>query len=126
MEDKDREIWVGENRLYLGEDNILHVIRVGEVDKEASTEITTSALKIANLVDGKVKILTDLNRAGKSSSEARKVYQKMLEHEKFNKVALWGLHSMARVIASFAMGVTKKRDIHFFKTKEEALAWLKE
>jgi hypothetical protein len=30
------------------------------------------------------------------------------------------------VLASFVMGVTKKEEVYFFKTKEEALAWLKE
>jgi len=29
------------------------------------------------------------------------------------------------VLASFLIGNTKKKDIAFFKTKEEALAWLK-
>jgi len=126
MEEKDRGIWVADNRLYLDEDNILHVIRVGVVDKEAAIEIASSALKLVELVDGKVKILTDLNRAGSSSSEARKVYQEMLEHEKFDRLALCGLHPVARVIASFTMGVTKKRTVRFFATKAEALAWLKD
>ena len=126
MEEKDRGIWVADNRLYLDEDNILHVIRVGVVDKEAAIEIASSALKLVELVDGKVKILTDLNRAGGSSSEARKVYQEMLEHVKLDRLALCGLHPVARVIASFTMGVTKKRTVRFFTTKAEALAWLKD
>jgi len=29
-------------------------------------------------------------------------------------------------MASFFMGASKKKDMRFFKTKEEALAWLKE
>ena len=126
MEEKDRGIWVADNRLYLDEDNILHVIRVGVVDKEAAIEIASSALKLVELVDGKVKILTDLNRAGGSSSEARRVYQEMLEHVKLDRLALCGLHPVARVIASFTMGVTKKRTVRFFTTKAEALAWLKD
>jgi hypothetical protein len=126
MEEKDRGIWVADNRLYLDEDNILHVIRVGVVDKEAAIEIASSALKLVELVDGKVKILTDLNRAGGSSSGARKVYQEMLEHVKLDRLALCGLHPVARVIASFTMGVTKKRTVRFFTTKAEALAWLKD
>ena len=50
----------------------------------------------------------------------------MLENEKIGKVALFGLHPVARVIAAFIMGITRKKDMRFFKSKEEALAWLKE
>ena len=126
IETQDREIFVGENQLYLGEDNIIYVIRVGEADEEIATDITNTGLKLADLVNGKVKILADLNKAGKSSSDARKIYQKHLKHNKFDKVALYGLHPVARVIATFGMGITKKKDVRFFKTKEEALLWLKE
>jgi len=48
------------------------------------------------------------------------------EYEKTGKVAVFGLHPVARVIASFVMGVSKNKDMRFFKAKEEALAWLKE
>ena len=34
------------------------------------------------------------------------------------------MHPVARVLASFVMTITKKNEIDFFKTKEEALAWL--
>ncbi|MBE3140395.1 MAG: hypothetical protein IMZ53_07420 [Thermoplasmata archaeon] len=30
----EREIWVGENRMYLGEDNILYITLVGEMDEK--------------------------------------------------------------------------------------------
>ena len=52
--------------------------------------------------------------------------QEAFEDEKIGKVALFGLHPVARVIASFVMGVTKKEDMRFFRTKEEALAWIKD
>ena len=50
----------------------------------------------------------------------------MHEDEKLVKIAIFGLNPVARVIASFIMGVAKKKDQRFFKTKEEALAWLKQ
>ncbi|GAH16624.1 unnamed protein product [marine sediment metagenome] len=34
MREEDREIWVGENRLYLSEDNILYETVVGEQDEK--------------------------------------------------------------------------------------------
>jgi hypothetical protein len=126
MDEKDREIWVGKNRLYLGEDNIIHVTNVGEVDEKMAIAIKEAVLKLMNMVEGKVHTLTDLNRAGKTLPAAKKVFQELAEHEKQGKNAFFGLHPVAKVIASFFMGISKKKDMCFFKTKEEALAWLKE
>ena len=121
----EREIWAGESRFYLGEDNIIYCTSVGGIDAEMAIAIDEATLKLMNMVEGKVNVLIDLTRTGQPTSEARKIGQQTFEHEKFGKVAMFGMHPVARVIASFIMGVTKKEDMHFFKTKEEALAWLK-
>ena len=122
----EREIWVGESRFYLGEDNILYETVVGEQTERMATEMRKVTEKLQNIVDGKVNVLIDLNEAGTPSSGARKIGQEAFENEKVGKIALFGLHPVARVIASFVMGVTRKKDIRFFKTKEKALTWLKE
>ena len=126
MKEKDREIWVGENRIYLGEDNIVRLTILGEVDEETEIGINEACYKFMNMVEGKMHALIDLNRAGKTSPGARKRQKEISEHEKTGKVALFGLHPVARVVASFVMGISKNQDMRFFKTEEEALAWLKE
>ena len=126
MDEKDREIWVGENRLYLGEDNTLHISDVGKVDEKIAILGKNAAFKLISMVEGKVNVFIDINQAGKQSPEARKIWKEFSEHEKFGKIALFGMHPVARVLASFVMGTTKKKDLRFFKTKEKALAWLKE
>jgi len=99
---------------------------VGELDEETQIGINESGYKLMNTVEGKVHALVDLNKAGKVSPKARKRQVEISEHEKTAKVALFGLHPVARVVASFFMGVSRKKDMRFFKTREEALAWLKE
>ena len=126
MEGKDREIRVGENGLYLDTDNIIHITILGELDEETQVGINDAGYKLMNTVEGKVHALVDLNKAGKVSPEARKRQVEISEHEKTAKIALFGLHPVARVIASFFMGISRNKDMRFFKTKEEALAWLKE
>jgi hypothetical protein len=126
MEDKDREIWVGKNRMYLGEDKIVRITVVGELDEETQTAINSAGDKLISMVEGKVNVLIDLNKAGKMSPGARKRQIEISEHEKAAKIAMFGLHPVARVLASFFMGVSQKKDMRFFKTEEEALAWLKE
>jgi len=126
MEEKDREIWVGENRIYLGEDNIIHFINVGEHDEKIAIACKEAILKFFNTVDGEVHGLIDLSKAGKQSPEARKIWREISEFENTAKVAIHGLNPVARVIASFVMGVSKNKNMRFFKTKEAAIAWLKE
>ena len=126
MNEGNREIWVGENRLYFGENDIINGTYIGDIDVKMANELREANLKLMNLVEGKVKILNDMNRIGKPSFEARKIFQEFTLHEKIEKVAFFGLHPVARVIASFFIGRSKKKDMRFFETKEEALAWLKE
>ena len=122
----EREIWIGENRLYFGEDNICYITVVGEVDEEIAIAIKEIDLKFKNTTEEKMNILADLNKAGKQSSEARKIWKEMTEHEKSGKIAMVGMHPVARVLAAFVMGVTNKKDMRFFESRGEALAWLKE
>ncbi len=127
MQEKDREIWIGENRLYLGEDDILYETVVGVVDAKIAIAFKEASLKLRSKAEGRViNTFIDLSRAGKPTPEARRIAQQRLEDEAIGKVAMFGMHPATRVIASFVMGVTRKEDMRFFKSKEEALAWLKE
>lgn len=122
----EREIWVGENRFYLGEDNIIYAEEVMRPDDKIALAEKDAILKLANLLEGKVDFTVDLNESGAPSAQARNIYQSLVEHEKIGKVAMFGLHPVASVMSAFLIGVTQKKDIRFFKTKEEALTWLKE
>ncbi len=128
---EEREIWVGKTRNYLGEDNIFYVTMDGKLDKEMAIgcrEASNKLIKIAKEKGmKKFLLLIDMNKASKPSTEARKIFVKMSEKEENTmKMALFGLHAVARVLASFLMGTSKNKNMQFFKTKEDALKWLKE
>ena len=126
IDETSREIWIGENHTYLGEDNIMYTTIIGEVDLNTAIAIREVHINFLNTVVGKVNSFIDIDKAGKQPPEARKIGAQTFEHEKLGKIALFGLHPVARVIASFVMGLTRKKEIRFFKSKEEAVAWLKE
>ncbi|MBC8357767.1 MAG: STAS/SEC14 domain-containing protein [Candidatus Aminicenantes bacterium] len=121
----EREIWVEKHRVYLGEDNILYLTPVGESDEKIAIAMKEAIFKLINMVEGKVNCCVDFNKVGKQSPESRKIGKEHSEHEKTGKMAIFGTHAVARVIASFIMGVSRKKNLRFFRTKEEALAWLK-
>ena len=59
MENKDREIRVGENRLYLGEDNVLYVTVFGEIDEKIAIAIKEADCKFKNMVEEKYDVPLD-------------------------------------------------------------------
>jgi hypothetical protein len=121
-----REIWVGKNKFYLRDDNILVGIEVMTPDKKLAALENDAIFKLANLVDGKVDIVIDISETGQPTPEARNIYKDAIEHEKFGKVAIVGMNPVNRIIAHFVMGRTNKKDLRLFKTKKEAFEWLKE
>jgi hypothetical protein len=128
MKNKEKEIKLGPNRLYFGEDKIFHAILVGDL----SAEIVNISYeffernKNENMINGKVRIFADLTHSGKPSMEARKLTYLFSESKDIGKFAIIGMNPVAKVIAAFFMGNTRKKDIKFFNTKEDAIEWLKQ
>jgi hypothetical protein len=110
----------------LDEDTIFNLVLTGATDEQTATALQEILYSLRDAyVDGKTYTLVDLNNAGMPSQKARKIGQEMIAHERTGKIAFFGLHPVARVIASFIVGVSQKADLRFFKSREEALAWLK-
>jgi len=122
----DKEIWVGQNKLKLGEDGILYESLVGDLDAGLSLALKTAAFKLIATAQGVINTLVDLSLTGKPSYEARRIHNKKYNSAAFGKVAYYGAHPVARVIASFFMAIIDKKNMRYFKIKEDALAWLKE
>ena len=78
----EREFWVGESRFYLGEDDIFYETIVGEQSEKTIIAALEAHNKFKNMVEGKMKILIDVNKSGQLSSRARKIGQETLEDEK--------------------------------------------
>jgi len=126
MVEKKKEVRIGNTGICLDEDNILHITSFGDIDEETAKTIFDACAEMAAPTAGIVDILIDLNHCGTVSAKARRFAKVSFEKDDTGKVALFGLHPVARVLASFVIGVTRKKDLRFFKTEEEALAWLKE
>ena len=52
MVDEEKEIWVGENRFYLGEDDILYETIVGVVDEKTALSMAEASIKLRTLAEG--------------------------------------------------------------------------
>jgi len=67
----ERESYIGENRFYLGEDNILYETIIGEADDEMGKALEEATNILKKRAGCKVNILVDANRAGKLSSKKK-------------------------------------------------------
>ena len=70
-------------------------------------------------------MLVDNTKSGKPSPEARAIFKKMTEHEFAGKVSIYGTTMVSRILAAFVIGLSNNKNMHFSKTKGEALDWLK-
>jgi len=120
----ESEIWVEANKTYLLPGNIFYVISEGKQTEEMAIAHRLVCHQMSKLVSGKVNYLIDLNNCGKNEPGARLIWSQISDEENTNKVALFGMHPVARVLASFVMGITNRNNQRFFKTKEEAVNWL--
>ena len=121
--DSVKEIWVKQTRVFWGQDSIVYVDCIGEVDDDLAERIQEIFNRIVEAAEKNIKFILDLNGAGKPSLKARKMFTGFGKHKHVQKVAAYGVHPVARIIANFDIGKTGK-NFRFFKTKEEALLWL--
>jgi hypothetical protein len=123
----ETEIRNGANEITLIEGNIIF-IKVNGIQTDQIALVQKEINKqIMRLVKGKINFLIDLNKSGKSSPLARKIWKEITDNEdETNKVALFGLHPVARVVATFVMQVVSRNNIQFFTNAEEALKWVKQ
>jgi hypothetical protein len=119
----EKEMWVGGNKTFLTDQNIIHCVSIGEQTTEIALLQKEIVYKLFEWAKGKTNFLIDLNNCGKSSPEAREIWKQLSEDERTNKVAVFGINPVARVLANFVIGTSKSNNLRFFKTQEEAMLW---
>ncbi|MBN1410372.1 MAG: hypothetical protein JW969_05975 [Spirochaetales bacterium] len=129
MGENDREIRIGENRVYLGEDDIYYFTFIGDLNEETALEFRQAIMTLNERFGKKVRgSISDINRLKSMSYKARQILREWDEEMDTTSAyaTIVGLHPVARVIASFFMRAVPFKGLQFFKTIEEARAWLKE
>ncbi len=121
-----REYCIGENRAWLYDEHIICVEVVGQQSTEAALAVYRATRHLEKQIAGKVSYLIDLNKAGKNSPEASRLWKRAAEEKQVYRVAQFGLHPVAKVLASFVNSLTSRRNIQFFNSMEEGLRWIRE
>jgi hypothetical protein len=121
----DNEFLLGENRITVMENSILYIEVIGEQTDEHARLINENIHMVLASVPGKMRQLINLNRSGKSSPLSRQVFKKLNDEHISEKVAVFGIHPVARVLAMFVTGITQQNNVRFFTNEVEALNWLR-
>ena len=121
------------NKVWIGEDNIIYAeITDKDLSGENVFKIIEDTVKIVREFSGKAKILANFVKPvfKVGDSKFRKklvdVMVEMYKNPGFEKVAICGVSTIVRVASLFVVKTTKLTNIRVFKTKEQALKWLKE
>lgn len=106
-------------------DNIVHYVISTPVDPDEAVRLST--IGKSYLEGGQAEfVLIDLHQSTEFSSAARKVWVEFLQNDKIKKTAFFGGNVFVKTLATFVIAATGKKDIKFFNTGEEAVAWFKE
>src|SRR3989339_779477 len=115
---------VDQKNLVSCSDNIVRYTICTPVDPDEAVRLSTTGKNY--LEEGKASfVLIDLHQSTEFSSAARKICVDFLQNDKINKTAFFGGNVFVKTLATFVMAPTGKKDIKFFNTEEEALAWFK-
>ncbi len=125
MGKQDREIKIGENTLYLGEDNILRETFVGRPDEATAKEIEEAANTLRDMVDGKLDTLINIEKIEMVTPKIIEFAVAQLTEARIGRVAVFGKNPMATILAAPTIAAARKSDLAYFKTEEEAMRWLK-
>lgn len=121
-----KEIPVGPNVVRVDDSNTIHIIMCGETDYELAKGISDACDELVAMVNGKVNVLVDLNKAGKATPEARHEGKRRMNPDRSIKIAYFGLHPVAKVLATIMILFAKHKGMRFFNSEEEARKWLAE
>lgn len=127
MKDEDKTGKGMKSKVFVGDDGIIRVISVGDQTPQEMIEVRKAVLELGREIPGRIRVLNDLSKMGKSLPGSRTEAAKSIKLEEIGKVASFGASTMNRVIASFitrASGMGNK--VKYFETEEDALRWLKE
>lgn len=115
------------HKIWYDQDN--EVLRQQVIGEYSSQEARESGAEYSNGLEEKPyrHLIVDLSQAGKMQDrQTRKITNESLENADISAVAFVGATAATRMIAKVLMKLGSSRiATDFFKTDEEALAWLK-
>ena len=124
----EREYHIRKHKITLHEQPTFQYIVidcVGNVDEQIAHEVCKILAEFLKQSTETIHFLIDLNQSRETTLKARRVFRSFAEEHIQGRMAFCGLHPVAKVLAGFFLKITNKKDMRFFKTRNEAIQWLR-
>lgn len=106
-------------------DNIVRYTICASVNNDEAMSLSTIGKRY--LEGGQAQyVIIDLRRYMDFSASARKILVEFLQNDKIKKTAFFGGNVFVKTLAAFVIAAAGKKNVKFFDTEENALAWFKE
>lgn len=102
---------------------ILRYQLLGSVDEKEAERLDTVGRAYLDRGEARA-VLIDMQRSNDFSSAARRRWVGFLQHPAIRCTAIFGGNVFVRTLAAFVMGASQRKNIKFFATEAEALAWI--
>lgn len=112
----------------IGNDGIVNVVFLAKMDEEKTDLYIKELKEIVNSSPTKLRILTDISATDHMDSVLRKKMVEGIKNLKHNieKSAVIGFNSTFKMsIVQFVLTLSGRTDIKTFKSRENAIHWLK-
>lgn len=117
------------NKIYLGNDGLIHGVYSGDQTYETIAQGTKQFTRLIEKVRSEGKpalILVDLANVGRQDSKARKAGVDGFLSMKYDKIAMFGGSPFLRNVANLIVkAIGRTEGVKFFRGQEEAVGWLR-
>ena len=110
------------------EEGILLSTFTGDIDLDSVNEFVNNVKPYLNGATPIIHFVVDAKNEGRWSVQARQQFTEIFDNQQpYGKVGIINAGRITRVVATFLMIATDRRDlVRFFNTQSDAIAWLKE
>jgi len=120
-----KEFWIKENQILIDiDEHLICITAVGDMNETLAKKVQALMFGAFSEANDPFDVIIDLNKSGKQTPEARRIWNDLNDNPNIRCVAYIGVHPVARITASFLKGIASNKNMKFFSTIEKAKEWL--
>ncbi len=123
---RKKEIKRKQIKIFVDKDGIINFVDQTRNTVEDALVAKEKILELAKKMPKPRRLLTDLTGIETPSAKIRKIVAEMMKEARIDKIALVGGDFIMKTVANFMMSASGIKNSKFFKTKKEAIEWLKQ
>ena len=104
---------------------IIHLCIPPDAGTKEIQELGDASKAHAKNIGQPFDVLLEVTNARISTFSDAGAWKEIVNYKIIRKMALYGEHPLSESLSAFFMGINRKKEMRYFKTKEAAVAWLR-